>query len=463
MEQVEADAFVPASVAPGPDNPSAWRFLSAMARDPLSAIPASAYRERVTSMTIMGKRVGVICDPEIIHEMLVRRVDDFPKSEIDTRVFSPVLGAGLLTAQGADWRWKRRLAAPYFAPAHLDRCVPDMVRPFESLAERWSRSAEGGCVEVSAQMTQATFDVISATLFTDQQEIDFKVLSGAIDDYLTPISWVIGLASLKLPPWLPHPGRRQLRRAGRAMRASVGDLIAVRRRCGVRAKDICGDLMAARDPETDRVLSDEDLVDMLLTLIAAGHETSANALTWALYCLALSVDLQEELAAEVKSVAGRCGIEGRDIDGLVKIEAFLKEVMRLFPPAPLMARQTRSREVLGGIEFDRGAMLFIPLYALHRNERLWDHPQQFRIARFLRGNGHSTSEGNGISRTAYMPFGAGPRVCLGAAFAMREMKVGIAALVRRVRFAVSDETVVDPVQRVTLRPRNGLKLKIMPV
>ena len=457
MEQVEAGVFRPEAVAPGPDNPGLWRFLSAMIRDPLSAIPKAAYSQPVTSMSIMGKRVGIITDPAIIEDMLVGRVDDFPKSGIDTQVFGPVLGNGLLTANGADWKWKRQLAAPYFAATKIERYVPDMTAPFERLAEGWCCRNSNEAVEVSGAMTDATIEVISGALFKDQHEIDSGALSKAIDDYLKPISWVVGLASLGVPSWIPHPGSRQLKRARLEMRALIGGLVDARRQSGRRHNDICGDLMIARDPASGRVLSDEDMVDMLLTLVAAGHETSANGLTWALYCLAQQPALQDELAEEANSASSGGGLAALNVAGLIKVEAFIKETMRLFPPAPLMVRQTRGREVLGGHVFAAGSKLFIPLYALHRHEKLWDKPTEFRMNRFLDGND------TGIGRTTYMPFGAGPRVCLGGAFAMTEMKVALASMLKSVRFGLSNETACNPVHRITLRPKDGLWLTVAPV
>lgn len=446
--------FVPASVAPGPDNPGPVRFLSAMVNDPLTAIPESAYREPVTAMKVLGETVVVISDPAMVEEILVKRPQDFPKSKIDDKVFKPALGDGLLTAEGDDWKWKRRLVAPYFSPARLGRSLPNMVKPFEALAVEWRGRNSGAPVDITSAMTEATFEVISRTLFTNQDEIDFGTLSGAINDYLAPITWVIGFASLKVPSWIPHPGVSKLGRARNAMRGAVSDLIAARRRSGRQVADICGDLMRAKDPDTGRVLSDADLVDMLLTLVAAGHETSANGLSWALYCLASLPELQERVAAEVADAIGGRPVSYEEAAKLDVTEAFLKETMRLFPPAPLMARRTVKPERFGGHTFRAGVTIFIPIYAIHRHERLWESPEEFRIERFLNGGSKA------FGRTAYMPFGCGPRICVGWAFALLEMKVALAVLLQKVRFSLADETRCEPVHRVTLRSKRGMRLKV---
>jgi cytochrome P450 len=449
-------AFEPVKVAPCPEKPSLVGFMRAMVSNPVGALPPATYREPITLLRMLGTTIAFVSDPELLEEILVRRVADFPKSQVDDRVLRPAFGDSLLTAHGEAWRWKRRLAAPYFAPAALARAVPDMVAPFRSLAETWGEGGAGSVRDVAPAMTSATLEVISRALFSTQEEADFAAISEAISAYLAPISWVIVLASLKIPAWVPHPGHGRIRRACQRMRALVGDLVSARRTSGTALNDICGDLMRARDPETQRPLDDRDLVDMLLTLIAAGHETSANGLTWALYCLAEQPRLQDDLAAEVAQVAGVRPIEAADLAALKKVEAFIKETMRLLPPVPLLARQNLKPETLGGHALKAGTLLFIPVYAIHRHERLWPNPDRFDPSRFQGDNAKK------IPRTAYMPFGAGPRVCVGASFAMMEMVAGLATLLQRLRFSAVGGAPHEPIQRITLRPKGGLPLRVVP-
>jgi cytochrome P450 len=432
-------------------------FLRAMVRNPVSAIPASAYEEPLVVLSFGGTRVGFVCDPALTEEVLIKRPQDFPKSVVDERIFEPAFGNSLLIAHGEDWRWKRRLAAPYFSPAALVQSVPSMTAPFVALASAWNSRNSTEPIDVSAAMTKATLEVINSTLFTNQDEVDIGAVSQAITDYLTPISWTIGLASLKAPAWLPHPGKGQIRRGQAQMRRLVGEVISGRCGAAVAYDDICADLMNARDPETGRPLSHDDLVDMLLTLVAAGHETSANALTWALYCLAEQPHVQEELRAEVGSVVAKRQVEAPDLAALVKVEAFIKETMRLFPPAPLLARRTTKTEKLDGCELQRGVTLFIPVYAIHRHKQLWSLPDCFDLSHFL------GEEATRIQRTAYLPFGAGPRVCIGGTFAMMEMVGALATLLQRLRFSVISETRCEPIQRITLRPMHSLQLAVQPV
>ncbi len=279
-------------------------------------------------------------------------------------------------------------------------------------------------------------------------------ISAAITDYLTPISWTIGLASLKLPAWVPHPGLVRMHRARRQVRAYVRNIVESRQEAPAAYNDICADLMQATDPETGRPLSEDDLLDMLLTLMAAGHETSANGLTWALYCLAAQPNLQDALRAETLGVAGDRPLAATDLSALVTTEAFVKETMRLFPPAPLMARRTTKAETLGDCVLPPGTTLFLPIYAVHRHKALWTNPDAFDLNRFL------GDQGKQMQRTVYMPFGAGPRICIGGTFAMMEMVGALAILLRRVRVSVADETRCEPIQRITLRPKNGMWLAV---
>lgn len=436
-----------------PDDAGRLRFLRSIISNPLGSIPRSAYRELVSLPGFTRPSVVFICDPDSLAEILIDRVNDFPKSIIDRQILRPAIGDSLLVAEGETWRWKRRLAAPFFTPAALAKSAAHLVAPFQALAKEWELK-RGREIDVVPAMTAATLDVIDRLLFSGRGEIDAKAISGAIDDYLGPISWRIGFASLGVPSWVPFPGWSKVLNAKTRMRALIYDLVAKRRRSGDRQSDLCGQLMGARDPETDRPLSDEDLVDMLLTLVAAGHETSANGLSWSIFCLAEAPQVQALLVNEIETVAGNEPVGIAHLARLHTVRAFLLETMRLFPPVPILSRRTLKVETFGGRRFAPGSMIFMPIYALHRHERLWRDPEQFDLTRFLDGREKL------IARTAYMPFGAGPRICIGASLAMMEMTMGLATLLQHVRFKQVEGFVPAPVCRITLRPRHGLSVAL---
>jgi len=429
------------------------RLLFHMVRNPLEALPAAIYSEPYVQSRRGARRVLLVADPALVEAVLVREVEAFPKSAVIERVLRPVLGDGLLTAEGSSWRVKRRLAAPAFAPARIRAHAGEMAAPFAALAGRW---AAGGIVDVRGAMTGTTFEVILSTLFSGDAAIDRRALSRAIDDYLNLSTWVIAYASLGVPGWAPRYGRRRMDEAAGLLRAAVRRFVEGRRGEERPPRDLAADLMAARDRETGAPLSDDDLVDMMLTLIAAGHETSATGLTWALHLLAEQPHWQERLAEEAAAVLPAAGIGPDDPARLVLTERFVKEAMRLYPPAAILERVAARDITVGRIEVRRGEVVSIPVYAIHRNSRLWERPDLFDTDRFL------PEREAARPRTAYMPFGAGPRVCIGGAFAMQEMAVALATLVRSLRFAPASTVPPVPVSAVTLRPKGGLKLRVAP-
>ena len=263
---------------------------------------------------------------------------------------------------------------------------------------------------------------------------------------------------LRLPRWVPHPGNIGLAMAARQMRRAVGRIIARRRGLDdvgpTGDGDLLGRLLAARHPETGAPMSDARLIDNLLTLLEAGHETTARALTWALYLLARAPDWQERVRAEVEDVTGGAPVAPDHIDRLAITERVIKEAMRLYPPAPVVARSpTRAIEIRGW-QLPAHSEIVIPIFAVHRHRSLWDDPNRFDPDRFL------PERECGYSRTQYMPFGAGPRICLGMSFAMIEAKALLATFVRKAHFEWDGRHLPEPVSRITLRPKGGMPLRV---
>jgi cytochrome P450 len=327
-----------------------------------------------------------------------------------------------------------------------------MRSPFEDLTLQW-RGAPGS-YRIDDAMRAATVNVICRAFFTDFGELDAERVVNLMGRYVAPVSWIIAYVLLGLPSFTPHPGKLKMQRAAGEGRRLVQAFVARRRTKSQHPPDLAQTLIDAKDPETGRSLSDDDLVDMFLTLLAAGHETSANALTWALYCLAAQPEPQEALAARVREVVGDGPVEVTHLGALDEVRHFLQETMRLFPPAPRIARRA-LRDCQVGAELIRaGSLVFIPIYTIHRHRVLWSDPDVFDPARFS-----ATSEQT-RPRCAYMPFGAGPRICIGASFAMLEMLVGLATVLTKVRLRLGDPTPPQPMHRITLRPEHALVLRV---
>jgi cytochrome P450 len=234
----------------------------------------------------------------------------------------------------------------------------------------------------------------------------------------------------------------------------VHAIVERRRRSAQLADDLLGRLLAARDPETGEPMGDENLVDNLLTLLEAGHETTAKALTWCLYLLARAPEWQQRVREEVIAVTGGAPVDGSHIDKLALTQRVLKEAMRLYPPAPVLSRLSPKATTLGGHELKAGTNIVMPIFAIHRHRRLWEDPDRFDPDRFL------PDREARYWRTQFMPFGAGPRICIGMSFAMAEATAILATLVRGARFEWDGKHLPEPVSRVTLRPKGGMPLKV---
>ncbi|MGE0699970.1 MAG: cytochrome P450 [Hyphomicrobiaceae bacterium] len=451
-----AGPLYPPSVTPPAGPLPMWRFLPQFLRNPLRTLPERVYHEPLFAPPSMGGRMAWITDPALVERVLLDEHEAFPKSPIERRIFSSVLGEGILTAEGPSWRWQRRIVAPLFRHQEIVALVPAMSRVAMRLAQTWRQLAPGTVRRIEADMTDVTFDVLAATIFAGATEAEEAILKRHIGDYLEHTSWDVAFELLGIPDWVWHPGKPAMRRHARALDQTIGGMLARERAAGFPGGGLMAKLGSAKDPQTDEPMSDGLVCANLLTFAAAGHETTAKALTWALYLLARAPDWQDRVAAEVRAIAGEGPIEARHLDGLAVTRRVLKEAMRLYPPAPVLGRMTTRATELGGHHFQPGAMIIVPIWAIHRHRRLWDDPDRFDPDRFL------PEREAAMQRTQFMPFGFGPRTCIGMSFAMMEGVILLAAFVRAMRFAWDGRHSPEPVSRVTLRPRGGMLLTLSP-
>jgi cytochrome P450 len=303
-------------------------------------------------------------------------------------------------------------------------------------------------------MTHATFDVISSTLLPSAEETVASVFARSMRTFQQAAGWGIFFASAGLPAWLPRPGMLSSARAVAALRRATHKVLDERRAVADSRDDLLHRLVQARDPETGRSMDDTRLVDNLLTFYLAGHETTARALAWTLYLLARSPEWTALLEEEIAAVTGGAPIEAAHIERLVLVQQVLKESMRLYPPAPLLARQAIEDIELGGERIRRGMSVVMPVYAIHRHTRRWSNPDVFDPSRF------SPEKEAAIERYQYLPFGAGPRICIGMAFAMMEATAMLATMLQHARFSPVQGRDPYPVARVTLVPRGGVALSV---
>ena len=427
--------------------------LAALLREPLSALPHAVYTAPLVAETVAGRRRLHVLDPALIQEALVRHADDLVKTDDVRRVLVPALGEGLLTAEGAHWRWQRRGVAPAFAPARLGAFLPAMLGAAEATAERWAALGDGAMVDIGHETTVTTFDIIVSTMLSGGAGLDVGRVERSVLDYLAPTGWVFAFGLLGLPPWTPHPGRRRALAARDFFRRAMREAVA-RRRAAPAGDDLVSLLLGSADPETGRRMSDDELADNIATFIAAGHETTAHGLAWTLHLLSRHPEVEARLVAEVRRIAGDGPLGPEHVARLSYTRAVFVEAMRLYPPAPLIARRAIRPFALGPARIETDTVLVVPIYALHRHRLLWDAPERFDPDRF------SPERARARHRYAFMPFGAGPRVCIGAGFATLEATAILAVLLRRFRLECPGGPAPRPAMRVTLRPATPIRLRL---
>lgn len=446
--------FVP--FAP-PLEPLGLRGLPTLWRNYIEAVPRAAYEQGLVRVEERNSDALIVCAPDLIEEILVDKAEAFARDPVTRRSFAPVIGENsLFLAEGADWRWQRRAVAPIFRHETLLSFVPIFAAMAERQVERWRGAKPGAVIDAAAAMTRTTFDIIVEAMLGGPAGLDAERYGRALTDNFATIPWHLVYATLGLPDWMPYPGRRRAMRARDFLHGEVGRIVRARRGRRSQPPDLLDLLLAARDPETGRTMSDAEVMTNLLTFITAGHETTAVALTWTLWLLAKDQDSQQRVADEVAAVAGSRPIGAAEIEGLSFCRQVIQEAMRLYPPAPAIARQPKAAMELCGMRIGPHTRVHIAVFALHRNRRLWEHPDAFAPERF------APERVKERPRYAFLPFGGGPRVCIGAAFAMIEAAAILATLVRAYRFAPRAGHKPQPVARVTLRPAGGMPLHIAP-
>lgn len=454
----DAPHFRPPAPEPRTEPMGLLAFLLAVRRNPLTTWMDRHFEEAVIAGDGVLGRMTIVNEPSIIRHVLLDNAANYRKDDLQIRILAPGLGRGLLTADGEDWRLQRRILAPLFTPRVVGGFFPAMVEAADRLVRRWQRRPDGRVVDASLEMTRITLDVLERTIFTQGVARDPDALARAISRYFEGIGRLDPMDIFGWPGWIPRIGQLRARPAIRYFEELVDELIGARKALIVRGEpapqDLLSLLLKASDPETGQGLSDEDVRANIVTFIGAGHETTANALSWSLFLLSQDPKSRARIEEEVDSVLGDGPFEARHLEKLVFTRAVIDEALRLYPPAPFLSRAAIRAEDIGSLHIPAGSVVTIAPYVLHRHRRLWDEPDAFNPERFLPENKEK------IDRFAYLPFGAGPRVCIGASFALQEATVVLASVVRAVRLDLMEDHIVRPVHRITLRPQGGLPMRL---
>ena len=442
---------------------SLWRYARLFRQDILSAQPARLYRAWMAEFRTPFFRSYLCNQPDLVDLVLKGRPDDFPKSDRIREGLTPLLGQSVFVTNGETWKRQRRIIDPAFEGGRLRDTFPAMYAAGEAAVARLAPQADGAPKDVEFHTSHAAADVIFRTLFSlpIEDETASEVFAAFRDHQRTQPVLNLG-AFLPLPRWFPRFHRRKTRETAKHIRALITDLTARRWaeiEAGTAPDDLATKIMTTPDPVTGKRFETEEMVDQVAIFFLAGHETSASALAWALYLLALYPDWQERLAEEAAgamtgTITGAFGMS--DMAKLRLSRDVFREALRLYPPVPMMVREASGTEVFRDREVRKGSQIVLSAWHLHRHERLWERPDAFDPDRFATDNGRS------CLREAFMPFSAGQRVCPGAGFAMIEGPLLLSMLLRAYRFEVVADRPAMPVAHLTVRGRDGIWLRITP-
>ena len=427
-------------------------FVVTAVRNPLEVWSARAYRDPYIVANWLKVPTVVLNDPAAIRHVMVDNAKNYAMQPLRQRILRPMLRDGLLTAEGALWKRTRKALAPVFTPRNIEAFAPVMRQRTEAFAEDLARRGDRN-IDAAFQMTLLTYDILQATLFSDDIAGEPLEFANAMESFMRRMGRVDPLDLLDAPSFLPRPTRFFAGRSQRYFRDLIAGTIDRRQ------------ALIARDPaaapadfltlllKTDG-LSRTEIEDNIITFIGAGHETTARAVGWTLYLLSQAPEERAKVEDELDRLLPGLDDPKTWPGQLVHTRAAFEEALRLYPPAPSLNRTALTDDRVGELAIPAGASVLVMPWLIHRHEALWKDPACFVPARFLPGNREA------IDRFQYLPFGIGPRVCIGQGFAMLEGVVILAGLLKTLRFEFRGARTPRPVQKITVQPDRGLPMHV---
>ncbi len=444
-----------AGLAPPPLKPASFlKTLRASRGNAFEIIPLEAYEQPIylTKSALPLGQVLIVNDPEGIRRILLDNVANYPKHDLGDEFFTAMFGEGLLSAPYPKWRVHRKVMAPSFGTRTVESYAPAMIDTTLAFARLWDELPESTEMDIAAEMKSLTLKIICRTMFSSDADELAEYARGALD--FAQDSMEFGLLDV-----LPVIGPRRIRRAQEAIRAhfegmdaAIYRLITEREKIRDEApKDLLTRLVAAKDPDDGVGLSATEVRDEVVTIFMAGHETTAVTMTWVWYLLSQHPAEEAKLHQELDAVLGGRNPTAEDLANLPYTRMIIEEAMRVYPPAPgITIREAQEADEVCGFKVTPGMQIMIAPWVLHRHRRLWDHPERFDPTRFTKESSEKRP------RFAYLPFGGGPRVCIGATLAMTEATLILAVLAQRFRVRLKEPQEISLQTRITLRPKNGM-------
>jgi len=442
------------------------RYLYRANTNFISAFLDECYDEDINYYRVLNRSTVIISNPDYVKHVLLGNYENYRKADFQQNVLTPIVGHGLLTAEGEDWRRARRTIQPSFQHQRLLGFTQVMSNAAAKMAEDWrARSGTGEAFDINAEMMAITVDIICQTMFgndiTDRlDEIRPAISTIIIELGRSPVAELTGLAK-----YFPRKMKPHVLAALEIVDSMIAEFIEARRAEGVTGGSNHGDLLTmlltAQDSETGKFLDHQQLRDEIITIFMAGHETTANALTWAFYALSQRAAVYDQVIAESRALLGGRPAEFKDLENLEFNRMAFEEAMRLYPPVPGFLRQAIEADEIDGHKIRAGTEVVISPWIIHRHRKLWDQPEKFDPSRF------ATDAVAGRDKYAYMPFGGGPRICIGLTFAMMEAQIILATLSQHYRLSLVPENAggykVEPLSRITLRPHFPMMMTAEPV
>jgi cytochrome P450 len=403
----------------------------------------------VFHLSFMGRHLVFIRHPDHIHDVVLRKAASFRKGPDYTNKhfgLASFLGNGLLTSNGEFWRKQRKLVQPAFHARRIETYADTMVNFSQRTVERWEN---GQTLQFEDEMSALTMQIVATSLFSED-----------VSDHVGQVGWAMDVLqslmtspAVLLPVWIPTPIQRRKREAVAVLDRIIYGFIEDWRREKVDRGDLLSMLMMATDEESGAGMSDRQVRDEMVTLLLAGHETTANALNWTFYLLSQHSEVEAKLHEEVDRVLGQRSAVLADLEALSYTRAVIEESMRLYPPAWSFARQAIEPVEIGGYHIPKDWEVNVISYSAHRDPRWWSAAEEFRPERFL-------VEDPDRPKYAYIPFGGGPRVCIGNSFAMMEAQLVLATIAQHCRLHLAPDEEIIPDPRITLVPKNGIKMTV---
>lgn len=423
----------------------------------LDGLYERSYSMNMGRVKMPGVDLHVINDPKLVHKVLVDDVKEFPKNELLGHLLEPLLGESIFTTNGNQWKKQREMLNPSFEMTRINHVFGLMNDAVQEMYNRLERLSNEKSFDIDPEMTYVTADIIFRTILSARLEReDAEQIIDAFVTFQEETARTAMRTMFKVPEWLwIFTGESKRIKAGNTIRQVLSDIIRPRYDASVdgssgNEKDILASLLLAVDADTGEQFSFEEILDQVAMLFLAGHETSASALTWATYLLALNPQIQERCFEEIQQIAGTGEFNPVLIKQMDLITNVFKETLRLYPPVGFFARENQNDVQMRGKTIEKGSSVVVAPWLIHRHTKYWIDPNDFNPDRF--------NDPKNIQKDTYLPFGMGPRVCIGASFAMQEAVLILATMIRHFTIEMEEGFIPDVVGRLTVRSANGMKV-----